>query len=157
MPAPQYSCSTEAAVALTAATAKSVVGVRAHANSGIMVCGFTISFADTNAAEVPALVELMYATFATNAPGTNSTSTTPRQIFGRSLAAGFTSARNWTAEPTVLTQAFNEFVLTPNGGTFVYNFPLGTEPDSALSEGFVLRVTAPSATDCRAGLIVSRI
>ena len=122
-----------------------------------MVCGFTISFADTNAAEVPALVELMYATFATNAPGTNSTSTTPRQIFGRSLAAGFTSARNWTAEPTVLTQAFNEFVLTPNGGTFVYNFPLGTEPDSALSEGFVLRVTAPSATDCRAGLIVSRI
>ena len=89
MPAPQYSCSTEAAVALTAATAKSVVGVRAHANSGIMVCGFTISFADTNAAEVPALVELMYATFATNAPGTNSTSTTPRQLFGRLVVAVF--------------------------------------------------------------------
>lgn len=157
MPAPQYSCSSEGAVALTAATAKSVVGVKAHANSGIMVCGFTISFADTNAAEVPALVELLYATFATNAPGTNSTSTTPRQIFGRSLTAGFTSGKTWTTEPTALTLAFPEFVLTPNGGTFVYNFPLGTEPDSALGEGFVLRVTAPSATDCRAGLIVSRI
>lgn len=157
MPAPQYVCSSEGAVALTAATAKTVVGVKAHANSGVMVCGFSISFADTNAAEVPALVELMYSTWATNGPGTNSTSTTPRQMFGRALAAGFTSGKTWTTEPTTLTLAFPEFVLTPNGGTFVYNFPLGTEPDSALAEGFALRVTAPSDTSCRAALIVSRI
>lgn len=157
MPAPQYTCSSEGAVSLTAATAKSVVGAKAHANSGLMVCGFAISFADTNATEVPALVELMYSTFATNSPGTNSTSTTARQMFGRSLTAGFTCARNWTTEPTALTLAFPEFVLTPNGGTFVWTFPLGTEPDCALAEGFVLRVTAPSATDCRAALVVSRI
>ena len=157
MPAPQYTCSSEGAVTLSAATAKTVVGVKAHANSGLMVCGFSISFADTSAAEVPALVELLYATWATNAPGTNSTSTTPRQMFGRSLTAGFTSGRNWTAEPTVLTLAFPEFVLTPNGGTFVWTFPLGTEPDCALGEGFALRINAPSATDCRAALVVSRI
>lgn len=157
MPAPQYVCSSEGAVALTAATAKTVVGVKAHANSGVMVCGFSISFADTNATEVPALIELMYCTWATNGPGTNSTSTTPRQMFGRSLTAGFTSGKGWTTEPTALTLAFPEFVLTPNGGTLIYNFPLGTEPDSALAEGFALRVTAPSATDCRAALIVSRI
>lgn len=157
MPAPQYACTTESAVSLSAATAKSVVGVKAHANSGLQVCGFSISFADTNAAEVPALVELMYSTWATNSPGTNSTSTTARQINGRVLTAGFTCAKNWSAEPTTLTQAWHEFVITPNGGTFVYNFPLGCEPDSALGEGFVIRVNAPSATDCRAALIVTRI
>lgn len=156
MPAPQYVCETEGAVALAAATAKTIVGVKAHANSGLLLCGFTISFADTNATEVPVLVEVMYATWATNSPGTNSTSTTPRQTMGRSLTAGFTSGKNWTTEPTALTAAFPEFVLTPNGGLVMFNWPLGTEPDSALAEGFAIRCNAPSATDVRAGLIVSR-
>lgn len=156
MPAPQYVCGTESAVALVAATAKTVVGAKAHANSGLLLCGFWVSFADTNATEVPVLVEVLYSTWATNSPGTNSTSTTPRQTMGRSLTAGFTSGKNWTTEPTALTAVFPEFVLTPNGGLVGYNWPLGTEPDSALGEGFAIRMTAPSATDCRAGLIVSR-
>lgn len=156
MPAPQYACNTEGAVALSAATAKTVVGVKAHANSGLMLCGFWISFADTNATEVPVLCEVMYSTWASNSPGTNSTSTTARQMFGRSLTAGFTCGKTWTAEPTTLTQVAPEFVLRPDGGLIAYNFPLGTEPDCALSEGFVIRCNAPSATDVRAGLIVSR-
>ncbi len=156
MTQPQYTCSSEGAVSLSAATAKSVVGVKAHANSGLQVVAAVLSFPDTNAAEVPVLCELMYATFATNSPGTNSTSTTPRQMNGRSLTAGFTAGRNWTTEPTALTLAYPEFTVTPNGGLVIYNFPLGNEPDCALGEGFVLRLTAPSATDFRGGLIVAR-
>lgn len=157
MPAPIYACNTEADVALSAATKKTVVGVKAHANSGLLLVGFSVSFADTNAAEVPALVEVSYSTWASNSPGTNSTSGTPVQINGRSMTAGFTHGYNWTAQPTVITSlVYPTFVLTPNGGTLVYNWPLGTEPDCALAEGFAISITAPSATTCRAGLLVSR-
>lgn len=151
-----YVCSTEAEVALAAATAKTVLGVKASSSAGLQLVGFTVSFADTNATEVPVLCELMYCTWATNPPGTNSTSVTPRQTTGRSITSGITAARNWTTEPTVLTLAFPEFVLTPNGGLVIYNWPLGTEPDAAPNEGFALRLTAPSATNTRAGFIVAR-
>lgn len=155
MPAPTYHCGSEGAVALSAATAKSVVGVKAHANSGLLVAALRVSFADVNAAEVPVLIELGYCTWATNSPGTNSTSTTPRQRLGRVLTAGFTSGKTWTAEPTAIT-VIDDWLLTPNGGTVILDNPLGTEPESALAEGFVIRCTAPSATDVRASLLVSR-
>ena len=132
MPAPRYACSTEADSSLSAATKKTVVGVKAHANSGLLLLGFWIGFADVTASEVPALIEVEYCTWATNSPGTNSTSGTARQQSGRVLTAGFTCGYSWTAQPTALTLAAPTFTLTPNGGTVLYDFPLGTEPDSAL-------------------------
>lgn len=91
MPAPQYIIDTEAtAVALSAATKKTVVGAKAHANSGLLLLGFWLGFADTTASEVPVLIEVEYCTWATNSPGTNSTSVTVRQAMGRVLTAGFT-------------------------------------------------------------------
>ena len=152
---PLYFCGTESAVALAAATAKTVVGVKAHANSGLYVAEYKISFDGVTASAVPVLVEFCYATFATNSPGTNSTSTTPRQLGGRSLTAGFTAAKNWSAEPTVLT-VIEEHLLTPNGGLYVYQYPLGYEPDAALAEGFALRLTAPAIVNCRGGIKVGR-
>jgi hypothetical protein len=71
------------------------------------------------------------------------------------LTAGFTSGKTWSAEPTVITVG-HDFLLSPNGGVIVYDFPLGTEFDSALAEGFAMRVTAPAAVNCRAVLSVSR-
>jgi hypothetical protein len=157
MSAPIYICTTEGAVALVAATAKTVCGVKAHANSGIQVTAWSVSFDGVTASAVPVFCELVYSTWASNSPGTNSTSTTPRQRAGRVLTAGFTSGRNWTAEPTVLTAAYAELLLTPNGGTFVYDFPLGTEPDSALAEGYAIRCTAPAGVNVRGGMRVTRI
>lgn len=160
MPAPQYVCDSEGAVALTTATAKTVVGAKAHANSGLLLLGFWISFDGVTAAAAPALIEPSYVTWATNSPGTNSTSTTPRQVLGRVLTAGFTSGKTWTAgnEPTALTPCLPAFYLSQFGGTYAYNWPLGTEPDSALAEGFGIRVTATfsGSLNVRAGLIVSR-
>jgi hypothetical protein len=155
MPAPVYTASTSAAVALSAATAKTVIGWKAHANSGLLLTGYNIGFDGVTASAVPVLVEICYCTWATNSPGTNSTSLTPTQELGRVIAVGATAARNWSAEPTALT-VMREILLTPNGGTIVYDFPLGTEPDCALAEGFAIRCTAPAVVNVRATLKVSR-
>lgn len=155
MPAPEYICSTEGAVALAAATAKTVIGVKAHANSGLLLKAVRFGFDGISAAGVPVLIEACYATWATNSPGTNSTSTTPRQVNGRVLTAGFTSGKTWTSEPTSLT-VLDDGLLTPNGGVIWYDFPLSTEWESALAEGFCLRMTAPAAVNVRSTVKVSR-
>ena len=156
MSAVGYSCTTEGAVALSAATAKTIIGAKAHANSGLQLKGYEISFDGVTAADVPVLVEICYATFATNSPGTASTSTTVKQKYGRVLTAGFTAGKTWTTEPTTLT-VFKEFLLAPDKGFIAFQYPLGQEPDSALAEGFVIRCTAPAAVNVRGGLDLERI
>lgn len=151
-----YACASEGAVALAAATAKCVIGVKAHANSGLQLTSFEIAFDGVTSSAIPVLVEVMYATFATNSPGTNSTSTTPRQLYGRVLTAGFTSGKTWTTEPTALTM-IKEFLLAADKGLFAYQWPLGKEPDCALAEGFVIRCTAPATLNARATMNVERI
>lgn len=150
-----YSCTTEGAVALAAATAKSVIGVASTADFGTDLKKYRVGFDGVTASAVPVLVELCYATFATNGPGTNSTATTVRQEYGRVLTAGFTTATNWTTEPTVLT-VIESYLLTPNGGTILYDYPLGDTPDSAFSQGFVVRCTAPAIVNVRASLVFER-
>lgn len=156
MAAVGYAFTTEGAVALAAATAKSIIGVKAHANSGLQVKAFEYSFDGVTATAVPVLIELCYCTWGTNPPGTASTSTTPRQTYGRVLAAGFTSGRNWTSEPTTLT-VIKSMLLLPYGGVRGFQYPLGQEPDCALGEGFVLRATAPAAVNIRSTMDVERI
>lgn len=155
MPAPIYDCDTEAAVALAAATAKTVLGVKAHANSGLLLLDFWLAFDGITASAVPVLVELCYLTWASNSPGTNSTSVTPRQRGGRALTAGFTAGRNWTTEPTSITP-IKPFLLAPDKGFIPYQFSLGTEFDCALGEGFCIRCNAPAAVNLRANMGVSR-
>lgn len=151
-----YSCTTEGAVALVAATPKTVIGVKANAAFGADLIGYLIGFDGVTASDKAVLVEICYATFATNSPGTASTSTTIRTNYGRAVASGMTSAKNWTTEPTVLT-VIKELQLTPIGGLLVGNFPRDRTPDSAFSEGFVIRCTAPtSAVNVRATLDFER-
>ncbi len=143
------------ATALGAGTAKSVIGVSGTANFGVDLTKFRLSFDGVTASAVPVLVELCYATFATNPPATASTSITVQQAYGRAITAGFTAACTWTTEPTVLTPV-DSWMLTPNGGTVVYDFPLGTTPDSAVSQGFVIRCNAPAAVNVRGTLWFER-
>src|SRR3972149_4602764 len=95
-----YSAHTAAAVALTAATRKTVIGVKGHANVGVDLTGFECDFDGVTASALPVLVEVAYCTWATNSPGTNSTSVTPVQEYGRVTAVGATAGKTWTAEPT---------------------------------------------------------
>jgi hypothetical protein len=150
-----YATQTEAAVALAAATAKSIVGVLAPAQFGCDLIGFDVSFDGVTASATPVLVELCACTFATNPPSTNSTGTTVDQAYGRAITAGFTAAANWTTEPTVVTP-LREFLVDPNKGLFVFDFPLGQSPDNDVSKGFVLRCNAPAIVNVRAGLRFER-
>jgi hypothetical protein len=157
MGAPIYSIGTEADVTLTAATARTVLGAKAHANSGLILKGVTITFQGVSATGEPALVEVCYSTWATNSPGTNSTSGTVRQGSGRVLTAGFTGGYSWTAgnEPTTLTMLEPAFFVHPQAGVII-QIPLGDEYDCALAEGFAIRVTAAAGVDLRAGMRLSR-
>lgn len=147
-----YAVVSAGAVALSAATAKSVMGIRANAAFGIDLTYVEVGFAGVTATDVPVLVELCYCTYATNGTaGTNNTTLASSifQQYGRTLTSGVTAMKNWTSEPTVLTP-IDEMLLTPNGGLVKWSFPLGMTPDSGLSEGFVIRCNAPQAQNVRA-------
>ena len=139
-----YKASTEGAVALVASATKSVLGVLAPAQFGCDLKKIRVSF-DQTTAMLGVDCELCAATFATNAPGTASTTVTVTQTYGRAITAGFTAAKNWTTEPTVLT-VLDEFFLDPNKGTVLYDFPLGDTPDNDVSKGFVIRCVTQAST-----------
>jgi hypothetical protein len=142
MAAPLYTIP-GSAISLSASTAKSVLGAKAHANSGLLLRKVHGAFNSVTAADQPVLVEICYCTFGANSPGTNSTSVTVVQAGGRVLTAGFTGGKTWTTEPTTIT-VIDAFYCPPNG-TFLYDVPLGDEPDTALGEGFVVRCTPGSS------------
>jgi len=150
-----YAIVTGGAVAVSAATAKSILGVKSHANFGADLKKFRVAFDGVDTTKVGVLVEIGYCTFGANSPGTNSTSVTPAQIYGRSITVGATAAKTWTTEPTTIT-VIEEFLLTPAAGVVLYDWPLGDTPDSAVSEGFVIRCTAPDAVNVRASLVFER-
>ena len=154
-----YSVSTSADVGLTATTAKTILYVLAPAQFGVDLRGMTVSFDGITNTDKPVLVEVCADTGATNStPGTASTSETANiiQIYGRSIVTGFIAASACTSEPTVLTQ-WKLFRLTPNGGTYDFDFDSFGTPDSAVSNGFAIRCTAPtSAVNARATMRFER-
>jgi hypothetical protein len=156
-----YSVSTvtSGTITLTATTARSVLGVLAPAQFGVDLRGFEISFNGTTTTDAPVLIEICYSTFATNStPGTANTNETANiaQLYGRTITTGFSAMSAWTSEPTVLTPV-KVLMLTPNGGTYDYDWPLGETYDSAVSQGFVIRCTAPTSNvGCRASLRFER-
>jgi hypothetical protein len=50
----------------------------------------------------------------------------------------------------------DEWLLTPNGGLVIKDIPRDRTPDSAFSEGFVLRLTAPAIVNVRATMHFER-
>lgn len=151
-----YALATGAAVALSAATAKTVLYVLAPASFGIDLISYELAFDGVTASAVPVLVEVNTCTAASNStPGTGSTSGTVNQLYGRSITAGFTGAYNCTSEPTVQTNV-EQHLLTPVGGLIVRDYPLGQTIDTAVSSSICLRLTAPAAVNCRAMLRFER-
>lgn len=137
---------------LSAATAKTVLSVVAPASFGINWLRYEISFDGATSTAVPALVQLCTHTAAT--AGT-STAVTALQVGGTVIASGVTAATNFTAEPTVLTP-FDSFTLPVYGGTGIVPFTPGQEPNSVVSNGFAIRVTAPAAVNCTATIWFER-
>lgn len=148
-----YTVVTGGAISLTASTPKTVLAVKSGSAFGLDLTKVWWGFVDTLATEAPVTCELCAVTYAT--AGTSS-SVTPVQIYGRTITAGFTASKNYTAEPTVLT-TIGEIPLTPNGGTLLYDTVLGQSPDCAPDNGFALRFTAAADTSVRATMFVERL
>lgn len=153
-----YTARTTSAVALSAATAKTGLMVICPSSFGIDLKKFRIGFDGVTASAVPVFWELVTSTNATNStPGTANTSETSaiQQIYGRSITTGFTAFSASTSEPTVLTVIESNW-LTPAGGLLVYDFPLGDTPDTAVSSGIGLRLTAPATVNVRLAMTFER-
>lgn len=131
-------------VALTAATPKSVVGSKAATNICVKVTECLASFDGATSSNAPATVEFMQSTFATNGPGTNSTSVTPpKRDTGRAETIQSTHAKTWTTEPTVLTIQRAVDVGQFNG-IYHYIHPFASPFIIIGAQGAVLRVNSPN-------------
>lgn len=152
MPKAGYTIITGGEVALSAATAKTVLMVIAPSQFGIDLRSVALAFDGVTASNEPVAVELVSSTQAT--AGTN-TSVTPAQVYGRAITAGFTAAKNYSAEPTVLT-VIDEWSVSPNGGLVIRDWPLGEGFDQDVSKGLGIRLTAPQTANVRATMKFER-
>lgn len=83
---------------------KTVAGVNAAANQVIKVLEYLASHDGNTSGNAPDVTDFARITFATNPPGTNSTSYTPgKKDPGRAETVQASAATTWTAEPTVVT------------------------------------------------------
>lgn len=154
-----YSVETTAACALVTATAKTALFVLAPATFGVDLRGVSVSFDGVTTTDKSVLIEVCSLTGASNStPGTGNTNENAAidQFYGRTIVAGFVAGSSCTSEPTVLS-CFKQWLLTPNGGTLDYDWPLGETPDSAVSQGFAVRLTAPTnGVNARVGMRFER-
>jgi hypothetical protein len=138
---------TSVAVALVAATAKTVVGVFGTSGTTIALYRWRVSFASVTATDVPALVEVGITTAA----GTVGTSYTPAQVTGSTLASACAAGYNYSGEPTY-NRILESLYVPVNNGVFEYTYSLGFEPQCDPSQGLAIRITAPQAQNCHANL-----
>ncbi len=145
MAAAGYTVETAGDVALTAATAKTILSLINAANALIRLCEIGVSFDGTSATAEPVTVELMGSTEAT--AGT-STTQSPVQIRGATRTVQASGKRNFTAEPTVLT-TWKRWLVHPQTGMEM-QYPLGREPEQVTTaDGIVVRCTAPAAVNAQ--------
>lgn len=135
-----YTVETTGDIALTAATARTIMSVINAANSLIRIVELSVSFDGVLGTAEPVTIELCSSTQAT--AGT-STSHTIVQCRGPTRTVQATAARAYTAEPTVLT-VLKRWLVHPQTG-LVIQFPLGREPEQVTTaDALALRCTAPA-------------
>lgn len=141
-----YVAETTADVALTAATAKTVLSVINASNGLIRIVEMSVSFDGTSSTAEPCTVELCSST--ETSAGT-STSHTIVQSRGPTRTVQATAKRNYTAEPSTLS-VIRQWLVHPQTGITV-QFPLGREPEQVTTaDAICIRVTAPATVNCRA-------
>jgi len=148
MSAQRYSFVTPA-VALAAATAKTVAAYVSQSGKSSPLAEFNVSFDGVTSSAAPVLVEL--CTYDVTTPGTRTTGTAG-QVGGIRGAIAGTVFHTYTAEPTVLVACYQWFVPAYQGLLHL-QMPLGREPEPAASQGFALRCTAPAVVNVRATLV----
>ena len=138
-----YTVESNGDIALTAATAKTIVNAINAANGLLRVVEIGVSFDGVAAAGEPVTVELCSSTQAT--AGTSTTHTIA-QIRGPTRTVQGTAERNYMAEPTVLT-VLKRWLVHPQTG-IVFQYPLGREPEQVTTaDGLAIRCTAPATVN----------
>lgn len=141
-----FAAQTEGAVALVAATAKTILNVIAASGKSFKVTEVAVGFDGVTSSAVPVLVELCRST---QAGAGSSSAVTPRRVSGDpNITVDSTAAKNYSAEPTTLTP-MREWLLTPNGGLLVVPFPLGREAEAVVAQAIAVRCTAPAGVNVR--------
>lgn len=139
MPA-RYTVETNGDIALTAATAKTIMSVVAASNAPIRLVELSVSFDGTTASAEPVTVELCHNT--EGAAGT-STAHTLVQSGGPTRTAQASGKRNFTVEPTTIT-VVKRWLVHPTAG-LIYQAPLGREVEqNTTADALLVRCTAPA-------------
>lgn len=155
----RYSLITTAAVALAAATAKTILMLIPPASYGLKLVEYTVSFDGVTAAAAPVLVEVVQSTQAgAGTPG--GSPPTPVQYMGRTIAHGITLGYAYGAEPTVLTP-IDQQLVDPYKGLFVFPIPpdesFETDTSAGPVKGLGIRCTAPAIVNVRAEMRFERV
>lgn len=146
----RFSGSTEGEIALSAATAKTVLQIASPANIGVAIRGLAISFDGTSGSSEPGSVELVVQTSA----GTMSSATgqhDDRRATGLTIQSVF--LKTATVEPTDGGVILRDWHIHPQTGV-EFRWWLDEEivigGSSAVRVG--VRVNMPAAVNCRARL-----
>ena len=130
-------------VALTAATAKTVLQLTAPANHRVKVLGWGVFFDGTNTAAVPVIVRVLRQTTS----GT-TTAITPLQVVPVAETILTAAAHTATIEPTA-SDVIDEIACHPQQG-FEVKFPMGQEIIIAGSGRLGIECNAPAGVNVRA-------
>lgn len=134
------------AVALTAATAKTVLQIATPANLRARVTEISVGFDGVTASNPAVLVELVRQTTAGTA-----TAQTPAPIDPAAPASLVSSLRNHTAEPGSGT-VIKSWRLTPVGGLLVIPFYGDEQPVVGISSWLGIRCTASAVVNVNANI-----
>lgn len=149
MPAPRpiYAVSSDA-IALTAATAKTIFELRTPASTGIVPVYWWVEFDGVTATAVPVKVEVGIFSAAI----TTGTATTPLLLnYGnRGLASQCTCNINTSSEGAGTPTITEIHRVSPLAGLLVQE-PLGMEMTVGASSFFRIRCTAPAAVNATFG------
>lgn len=142
-----FTVNTAAEVALSAATAKSVLRVKAPSSQRVKVKAFGIYFDGTSATAEPVTVQLVRQT----TDGT-FTSATPRKI-DDSIADSInaTAGYNASVEPTD-GDILKEVEVHPQRG-YEWHAPLGMEPIIGGGDRLAIKANAPAGVNCHAWML----
>lgn len=134
----------DSAVALTAATTKTIVQVVPGTNTPVRVVELGVSFNGVTTSNVPVVVDLLRQTTA----GTSSALTLVADQEQNTKTVVATALKTFTAEPTA-GNILRTWYVTPANGLLIVQFPLGREVD-AQTNRIALRCTAPDAVSVTA-------
>jgi hypothetical protein len=135
-----FALTTTVAVALTAATEKTVVQLVAATNSLVAVTGADVTFDSTSNSAVPVVVKLIKTSTAGTGTGRN-----PLKTKDTSTTLTSTGTENHTVEGAN-ANIMRIFHVHPQAGV-IYSIPMRDEIELASTERLALKVTAPAGVN----------